>query len=191
MFRSRTLEQIAAGVVTIAFRRWKRPTVKTGGRLRTVAGVLAIDSVAEISEAAISDEDARRAGYPSREQILRDLGGEGHTYRIAFHLQGEDPRIELRARVPQSETEYAEIADQLNAIAEGARILEVISQNPAVLAATLAANLDLDTPRFKRRVRQLKELGLTESLEVGYRLSPRGEAVLARLRRTTGSAPQG
>jgi hypothetical protein len=28
------------------------------------------------------------------------------------------------------------------------------------------------------RVRQLKELGLTESLEVGYRLSPRGRAVL-------------
>jgi hypothetical protein len=26
-----------------------------------------------------------------------------------------------------------------------------------------------------------KELGLTESLEVGYRLSPRGEALLARL----------
>jgi hypothetical protein len=34
---------------------------------------------------------------------------------------------------------------------------------------------------FKRRVRQLKELGLTESLEVGYRLSPRGRTVLARL----------
>ena len=29
---------------------------------------------------------------------------------------------------------------------------------------------------FKRNVRKLKELGLTESLEVGYRLSPRGEA---------------
>jgi hypothetical protein len=30
-------------------------------------------------------------------------------------------------------------------------------------------------------VRKLKELGLTESLEVGYRLSPRGRALLARL----------
>jgi ribosomal protein S19E (S16A) len=36
--------------------------------------------------------------------------------------------------------------------------------------------------RFKARVRQLKELGLTESLEVGYRLSPRGRALLRRLR---------
>jgi hypothetical protein len=28
-------------------------------------------------------------------------------------------------------------------------------------------------PPFRRRVRQLKELGLTESLEIGYRLPPR------------------
>ena len=34
---------------------------------------------------------------------------------------------------------------------------------------------------FKTDVRKLKELGLTESLEVGYRLSPRGEAVLRAL----------
>jgi hypothetical protein len=32
---------------------------------------------------------------------------------------------------------------------------------------------------FKTRVRRLKALGLTESLEVGYRLSPRGRAFLA------------
>ena len=34
---------------------------------------------------------------------------------------------------------------------------------------------------FKTDVRKLKELGLTESLEVGYRLSPRGRTVLSRL----------
>jgi ribosomal protein S19E (S16A) len=37
-----------------------------------------------------------------------------------------------------------------------------------------------DTPSFKRDVRKLKEMGLTESLEVGYRLSPRGQALLSR-----------
>ena len=35
---------------------------------------------------------------------------------------------------------------------------------------------------FKLDVRKLKELGLTESLRPGYRLSPRGESVLDRLR---------
>jgi hypothetical protein len=36
----------------------------------------------------------------------------------------------------------------------------------------------MDRPEFKQRVRRLKALGLTESLQVGYRLSPRGMAFL-------------
>jgi hypothetical protein len=51
-----------------------------------------------------------------------------------------------------------------------------------VRAGDLAARCGQETPRFKRRVLRLKELGLTESLETGYRLSPRGRAALARLR---------
>jgi hypothetical protein len=45
----------------------------------------------------------------------------------------------------------------------------------------LARALGAEKMRFKQDVRKLKELGLTESLEVGYRLSPRGQAVLALL----------
>jgi hypothetical protein len=47
-----------------------------------------------------------------------------------------------------------------------------------VRAPELAAELGRDTPSFKRDVRKLKELGLTESLDIGYRLSPRGVAVV-------------
>jgi hypothetical protein len=43
------------------------------------------------------------------------------------------------------------------------------------------ANLMLLKQRFKTNVRKLKELGLTESLEVGYRLSPRGKTGIERL----------
>ena len=42
----------------------------------------------------------------------------------------------------------------------------------------------MDRPAFKLNVRKLKALGLTESLEVGYRLSPRGAAFLAAADRT-------
>lgn len=42
------------------------------------------------------------------------------------------------------------------------------------------------TQPFKARVRRLKELGLTESLEVGYRLSPRGRAYFSALATTHG-----
>jgi len=53
---------------------------------------------------------------------------------------------------------------------------------PGVVSTVLAEQLGLDRPSFKLNVRKLKALGLTESLEVGYRLSPRGSALLAALR---------
>ena len=44
-------------------------------------------------------------------------------------------------------------------------------------APDLAAQVGRETADFKKDVRKLKELGLTESLDIGYRLSPRGQAV--------------
>ena len=41
LLKRETLEGIASGEITLAFRRWKRPTVKAGGRLRTRIGELA------------------------------------------------------------------------------------------------------------------------------------------------------
>ena len=49
------------------------------------------------------------------------------------------------------------------------------------MSTELAAELGRDRPSFKLDVRKLKALGLTESLDVGYRLSPRGLAVLAAI----------
>ncbi|MDX1390156.1 MAG: hypothetical protein R3344_13265, partial [Acidobacteriota bacterium] len=60
------------------------------------------------------------------------------------------------------------------------RTLSLIRERPATLAATLAAEKGWETAWFKRNVRKLNALGLTESLEVGYRLSPRGSAFLER-----------
>ena len=60
-------------------------------------------------------------------------------------------------------------------------VLRLISERPATYSGVLAKKVDMDIPRFKPLVRKLKALGLTESLEVGYRLSPRGEKVLAAL----------
>ena len=60
-------------------------------------------------------------------------------------------------------------------------MLRTIAERPGVRAADLAAGCGRDTQPFKLDVRTLKNLGLTLSLEVGYRLSPRGEAYLAAL----------
>ena len=51
-----------------------------------------------------------------------------------------------------------------------------------VRAADLAPSLGRETQPFKLDVRKLKNLGQTISLEVGYRLSPRGAAYLRRRR---------
>jgi predicted transcriptional regulator len=60
--------------------------------------------------------------------------------------------------------------------------LELIEARPATRAPDLAASLGRETQPFKTDVRKLKNLGLTISLERGYRLSPRGEAYLAHRR---------
>lgn len=55
--------------------------------------------------------------------------------------------------------------------------MAAIAAEPGRQAPDLAAGQGRDTAPFKADVRKLKELGLTESLEIGYRLSPRGEAL--------------
>jgi predicted transcriptional regulator len=56
--------------------------------------------------------------------------------------------------------------------------LQAIADNPGKRAPDLAESFGRETAPFKRDVRKLKELGLTESLEIGYRLSKRGQQTL-------------
>jgi hypothetical protein len=61
-----------------------------------------------------------------------------------------------------------------------ATTLDLIGQFPGRRAPELAEIAGMETERFKTNVRKLKGLGLTISLGTGYRISPRGEAFLAR-----------
>ena len=206
LFSGEALRGIASGEVTLAFRRWRRSTVKAGGTLRTRAGVLAIESVEAIEPGRVTDQDARRAGYPDRAALLSSLRPEGRLYRIAFRLAGPDPRIALRQRADISPAEREELDRRLARLDAASRrgpwtseVLRLIARRPATRAADLAADVGREKPPFKADVRKLKELGLTESLEVGYRLSPRGRAYVEdalsagpardRTRRTGTSAP--
>jgi hypothetical protein len=187
LFRQDDLQRIAAGEVTVAFRRWRRPTVKAGGALHTRVGVLAIESVDEVEPEQITDADARRAGRPDRAAVLASLRAEGRLYRIGVHLAGPDPRIALRERTDLGAAERAELDRRLGRLDTAsrhgpwtARVLGLIAERPATRAADLAAELGREKAPFKADVRKLKGLGLTESLEKGYRLSPRGRAYLGR-----------
>jgi hypothetical protein len=186
LLRHDVLRRIEAGEVSLAFRRWRRPTVKAGGRLRTEVGVLAIESVDVVEPEQVTDADARLAGKPDRAALLEDVPGEGPLYRIAVRWAGADPRIALRERARVSPAERAELDRRLARLDAASRrgpwtadVLRLIAERPATRAPDLAAQLGRETAPFKADVRKLKELGLTESLEVGYRLSPRGRAYLA------------
>ncbi len=59
--------------------------------------------------------------------------------------------------------------------------LQLIADHPGVVSTSLAETAGMERADFKLNIRKLKALGLTISLEVGYRLSPRGVALLATL----------
>jgi hypothetical protein len=190
LFAKRHWPGLEDGSITLAFRRWRTPRVRAGNRYRTPAGVLEVDAVEVVEPAAITDDEARRAGFPAAEALVRalDRNREGVVHRIAFHHVGADPRIELRERAELSAEDLAELLarlDDMDARTKRGpwtrRYLRLIAEHPAVLAAELAPLVDRPRLPFKADVRRLKELGLTESLEVGYRLSPRGTALLAAL----------
>lgn len=182
------LDGVAAGRVDLAYRRWTRPTVKTGGRLRTAIGELAIDEVARVDETSITDADAVRAGFADRAALLASLRPEGTLHRIRFHLAGPDSRTALRERAALDDAELAAVRARLARLDTSSRhgpwtlaTLRLIAAHEARRAPDLAAMVGRETQPFKTDVRKLKELGLTESLEVGYRLSPRGRAVLGTI----------
>jgi hypothetical protein len=185
LFRRDILEGIAEGRVTLAFRRWRRAPPAEGSSLRSPVGVLRLDRVTVVDEGDIAPDDVRRTGM-TVDELRASIAGEGTLLRIELRLAGDDPRIALRERLPQQaelEGIVARLAriDAASAQAWTTRYLQLIADWPGMVSRALAPRVSADVPQFKRRVRQLKELGLTESLEVGYRLSPRGRAVLERL----------
>ncbi len=181
LFPSHLWPGLSDGSVTVAFRRWRRPTVKTSGTLVTPAGVLAIDEVAVIDAGDVTDEDARAAGHPDRRGALADLRPEGTLYRIRFHRLGDDPRVALREQDVLDMADLADLLARLDRLEWATATLRLIATHPGTVSTDLAARLGVERAPFKQRVRRLKALGLTESLEVGYRLSPRGQAVLDRI----------
>ncbi|MEU8222069.1 hypothetical protein [Kribbella sp. NPDC048915] len=190
LFAGLDKDGVAAGRITVAYRRWAEPRVVEGRVYRTNAGRIEIDSIRQVNPDLIADNDPdlELADRRNAKDVRRRLRGDETlpTFLIRFHLvEGPDPRDELAAQTSLSPEQLADLRARLAQFDElshhGAWTLEtlrLIQTKPATRAAELAASLGRETAPFKLDVRKLKNLGLTYSLEVGYRLSPRGAAYL-------------
>lgn len=185
---------IADGSVTVAFRSWRRPTVVVGRPYRTGGGRVEVLAVDVVNPAGISMADAIRAGHRSPEEVRANLretdDADGWSvYRVEFRLLDEpDPRALLADDDDLDHDRVATITLRLDRLDRAAptgpwtrETLRLIAANEGVRAPDLASSQGRETAPFKLDVRKLKNLGLTVSLPVGYRLSPRGAAYLAAL----------
>jgi hypothetical protein len=194
LFELRFRDGVQDGSVTVTFRRWKRRQVVAGNRYRTAVGIIEVDAVDVIDMAKITNADARRSGYPSAAAVIADLRGTDDLpiYRVRFHaVKGPDPRDELAATAELTDADVDDLDRRLarldRASAYGPWTMEtlaLIAARPEVRAGDLAEAVGRERDPFKLDVRKLKNLGLTISLVVGYRLSPRGQEYLRRSTRT-------
>jgi hypothetical protein len=174
---------IADGSITTTFRAWKRAQAKAGGRYRVGGMLIEVTGVRQVPADDITAEDARRAGATDVRSLRSRLGGADPVWRIDFTYVGADDRIARRQST--SADEIAEVIGRLRRLDRNGAwthaTLQLIDRYPGIVSTTLARHAGQERAAFKLNVRKLKELGLTESLDVGYRLSPRGKAVLAAI----------
>lgn len=189
LFEPRLRDGIADGTVTVMFRRWRRTQAVAGHRYRTGSSMIQVESVDVVDPAAITDQEARKAGYADAAALVAGLRGDPGLplYRVRFHrLEGPDPRDLLASDDTLTTEDVAELDARLGRLDRASATgpwtqptLAAIRDHPGTPAADLAAALGREKAPFKLDVRKLKALGLTHSLQVGYELSPRGRRLPA------------
>ena len=180
-------QAIANGTVTTSFRNWKSPQAKAGGQYNIAPyGAIEVSSVSLTTLNEVQDADITCSGFAQREALVSFLkvAQSDPIYKVDFHFLGS-------AAVNKPNTQHLEEARVNDVIhrlekmdkstAWTMQALTLIKTYPATRAGDLAPQCNMDMPTFKRNVRKLKALGLTESLETGYQLSPRGDQVFKAL----------
>ena len=179
---------MADGSVTLAFRRWKKQDVRPGQEFVTAAGMVRVEDVAVVDAEAITDDEARLAGWPDAARLRKRLNPDETlpTYRVRLRHAGPDPRVALRESAELGADDVADLDRRLERLDRASghgpwtlHYLELIREHPQRRAPDLAEMEGRETAPFKIDVRKLKNLGLTVSFPVGYELSPRGRAYLS------------
>ncbi len=194
LFQKRFHEGIVHGAVRLTFRHWQKPLVKIGGRYRVhPIGVVEVDDVKQVAVRSISAKDAQACGFASRAELFEYMGQAAkapllpttQVYRVAFRHDGDGDRVPLALDTVFTQTQLEKLVAQLSRLDGDAPwtmgVLRLIAKKPRIAASQLALEWGQEKEAFKVNVRKLKKLGLTQSFEVGYEISPRGEVFLARV----------
>ena len=192
LFKKAFFEGLTSGTTTLTFRRWSKPHVKVGGRYRChPIGVLEVDELTVVTVKSITARDARDAGFPSRDALVAYLAELGplddasEVHRVALRFAGDGDRVAIALDDQLTGEQVADLRARLARFDANGRwtmqAFSLIDAQPRVAASKLAASLSRETVPFKEDVRKLKKLGLTQSFEVGYEISPRGRAYLAAI----------
>lgn len=196
LFQKRFHDGLVSGAVTLTFRRWPKARVRPGGRYRChPIGVLAVSALSQVPVADITEQDACCCGFASRDELLaymrtasdEPLLPSSLVWRVTLKYGEDGDRVEGALDEVLSEDEVRDIAARLAKLDGGTpwtqATLSIIAERPRVAASQLAAALGRETKPFKADVVKLKKLGLTQSFEVGYEISPRGRVFLAAVSR--------
>ncbi len=183
-------EAVATGQITVTFRLWKRLHAKVGGRYTVGSVVIEVDAIEMIPFHAVTKRDIKFAGASSRDALRERAAHAGPidddtlVYRIEFHVVGAKP---TEVAAPFDDEHVALVNAKLDAMDERSKTgawtraaLRLIGEHEGVVSTELAAQMHRPRMEFKADVRKLKALGLTESLEVGYRLTPLGRRIASQ-----------
>ncbi|MDR7130855.1 hypothetical protein J2X69_003214 [Algoriphagus sp. 4150] len=191
LFKEMHLSGIKSGKITLAFRKWKKASVKSGSLLHTSIGLVEIRRVETVSENDITDKDALNAGFTDKKQLLNSFtyNSKGMIFKISVSYHSEDPRIKLREQTELSEPQFTELKKKLERLDNHSKqgfwtrkILLAINDNPNLHAIGIAKLTGFEKEWLKLNIRKLKNLGLTISHNVGYELSPLGKIVVGKLK---------
>ena len=175
---------ILAGRITVSFRNWKRPHAAVGGvyRLRP-SGAVKVTGVRPVRLCDIEAGDLRRSGFDSVAEVagFLKLPESAKVTCVEFELTDEPAGKPLPELSADEVVTRLQATDRRSAAPWTAGVLALIRAHPATRASDLASRIGWETPAFKANVRKLKALGLTLSLETGYRLTDLGEQVATLL----------
>ncbi len=200
LFKSRFHQGLVSGDITLTFRLWPKARVKPGSRYRChPIGVLVVDSVDRVRIEEITDRDSELAGFSDRDTLLNylqefsttRLTGSVEVFKVTLHYGGEGDFAGIAQEEEVTDEAFSQLSSRLARMDAASpsgpwthETMELIENHPRIAASRLAAMIRRETRPFKADVVKLKKLGLTQSFEVGYDLTPRGRVFLDRLRST-------